>query len=486
MQKYATPAGIKRLEDQIESFADTALKDVMQIVEKRLVALVNQSGPALENAIHVAAHNAGERLGMMIGSALAQPLGQQLAGPMKQVVGDLLANNKTGEMLGEKLGLSIGDSLGNLTSAALGDTAGDLFENLVDKALQKGGEALSGAVAKLPQSSAQVDIEAVTRAYKLAKLSSRSAQVDIEVERLFSPALLQARPPVLLQVRGGSGEEGVPEVLSGAWEGIVNTLRSLSNLLPRAVTTLKQARLEVTDLSSNLNGIFETFTDRGPALFNKLAAAWRSIWLIYFACLMPLCGFMLYYGFWASGYFGGPTPLSEAEEAEIEAEAPRNFRERCSLCYSSSMMCWRKTHDTTCCFWSAILFLQIIVLITFVISILLCIVAGVKAFVLSGCSQVYILSDEEVCTDSLTNLKTFLSTFQVGEALTETTIARACDSHSLMTCKLISQKMATSTLLTTLFSFLAAIFSLQMLFDSAVLHEQARFRRLVKTMKLEE
>jgi len=83
---------------------------------------------------------------------------------------------------------------------------------------------------------------------------------------------------------------------------------------------------------------------------------------------------------------------------------------------------------------------------------------------------VYPLNDQLVCASSLTTLRNFLTTFwpQVGADMTG-----ACDTHKLMTCQLIGQELATSALLTILGSVGAAVFSLQLILDFAVLHERA-------------
>jgi len=122
--------------------------------------------------------------------------------------------------------------------------------------------------------------------------------------------------------------------------------------------------------------------------------------------------------------------------------------------------------------------MQIICLLLFVIAIVLCILSGVKAFMLAGCAKVYLLNDRSICQGLVENLKGFLATFVVSD-LTEV-VGSACDENKLLTCNLITQKMKQSTLLTVIFSFVAFMFSTQMIIDSAILHEQAVYRRLAK------
>merc|ERR1712071_437439 len=136
--------------------------------------------------------------------------------------------------------------------------------------------------------------------------------------------------------------------------------------------------------------------------------------------------------------------------------------------------CFTSCHDSDLCFWSCILLMQVLILIIFIISVVLCIFAGVKAFILSGCAQIYMLGDSTICLETLQTLREWLSSFSVvpGEGLNS-----ACSDNNLLTCQLISERMAQSTVLTTVFSFLAVILNMQLLIESACLHERAKWMR---------
>ena len=143
------------------------------------------------------------------------------------------------------------------------------------------------------------------------------------------------------------------------------------------------------------------------------------------------------------------------------------------------MFCVRagaRCHDTQLCFWSAIIFLQVVVLVIFLVSVMLCTLVGVKAFMLAGCQQVYMLGDQAVCTSTMETLRDFLGTFFVSEAVEP--LDDVCPANKLMTCQLIRDRMRSPVILTTAFSLLGAVLSLQMLIESAVLHQQARYRRM--------
>merc|ERR1719215_229039 len=119
---------------------------------------------------------------------------------------------------------------------------------------------------------------------------------------------------------------------------------------------------------------------------------------------------MLYYAFWAGGYFGGPQPLPKDED---EAERPQTWLEKCGTCWSCCCACCMRCHDTQLCFWSCVILMQVIVLLMFIISIVLCILAGVKAFITAGCAQIYLLSDQATCTSTMRSVQSFISTFFV-------------------------------------------------------------------------
>jgi len=260
---------------------------------------------------------------------------------------------------------------------------------------------------------------------------------------------------------------------------LVITLRALTNLVPTATNTLKLARTQVSKAAENMDSVFTMFEARGPEIFNNIASYWRLIWSLYFFFLLPMSIMMCYYGFWASGYCGGPQPFDESE-----TPPPTTMGERLRVCCSGCCTCMQRFHDKDLCFWSAVLLMQVVVLLIFIISILLCILAAVKAFITSGCAQVYLLGDIKVCAATLESVKGWLETFHV-EAIGEA-IEPVCTQQALLTCQLISSKMKTSAILTTVFSFLGTLFSLQMLIESAILHEMAKFRRIVAMRKKDE
>jgi len=271
-----------------------------------------------------------------------------------------------------------------------------------------------------------------------------------------------------------------PEQLTDVWEKTSTMLRQLEVMLPTAIDLLKFARKEVSAVSATLESLFGSLAENGKGTFDQAAVLYKMIWVFYYYIVMPMTLAILYYGFWASGYFGGPQATKDVEEYE----PPQSFMERCRCCCHACCNCCRKCHDMQLCFWSFILLFQVIVLLLFVISVVFIILAGVKIFVGSSCAQIYLLGDTHVCTETLNMLATFLATFQIGQG--EVPLSMACEHHNLKTCTIIEGKLLMSIILTVVGSFLASIFSFQLIFDTAMLHERARWRRMVAEMDLEQ
>eukprot|EP00931_Biecheleriopsis_adriatica_P044479 TRINITY_DN2543_c0_g1_i7.p1 TRINITY_DN2543_c0_g1~~TRINITY_DN2543_c0_g1_i7.p1 ORF type:complete len:1067 (-),score=230.40 TRINITY_DN2543_c0_g1_i7:63-3263(-) len=473
LEKYSTPKGIERLENQVQDFATSAIEDVKSSIEERLVGLIKKAAPALEDALHKAAHKAGEQLGEMIGDLITNTVTGALEAPVENILGGVTGGADVSaitDVLGEKLG----EQISNLTAGTVGDAIGDTLEGFLDQGLEAAAKGLKSVTADIKKPSL-LEVNS-----KIATDLSLDAAMNHHLDLLFSKERLNPHQHRRMLLAQTMSEEGVGVSISGVWTSMLNLLKSFNNLLPRATTTLKDAREEVTKLSAQLDNIFIIFEAKGPAIFDTVASVWRTIWLAYFLFLLPFSCFLLYYAFWANGWFGGPKPIPEDE-----LPAPTNFQERCAMLCRSCCVCCQQFHDTTLCLWSVMILMQVLVLVTFIIAVALCIVAGVKAFLLAGCAQIYVLEDKSVCTTTLQLLKSFLNVLMIDgkKLLTTEDISSACSEYSLLTCELITAKMTQSTTVCTIFSFLASVFSLQMLFDSATLHEQAIFRRMAASDK---
>mmetsp|Transcript_55318 Transcript_55318/g.118956 ORF Transcript_55318/g.118956 Transcript_55318/m.118956 type:complete len:1010 (+) Transcript_55318:71-3100(+) len=437
MMKWATPAGIQKLEDMVHKFATDALEDVKNAVLHVIEGLVNTSMPMIADAVMEGTEKVGEQIGETIGQLVGNTLSDALSEPLGDIMGDILNNTELGKQWGDQLGPMVTDIVVEKAGEPLGDLVTDVLDSAIEKALGAATTAVASATGQTTPSLLEAD-----------ESYYDSTMVGFEV------------PP--------------------AWDNVVSTLTSLDNLLPAAAETLKFARKEVSKAASNMDSIFDVFSVKGPQIFDLVAKLWKILWVLYFFFITPLTCMILFYGLWSGGFFGGPQPII----TDDDAEPPKTCMERLRCCCSACCVCCSRYHDTQFCFWSAIILAQVLVLVVFIISIVLSIVAGIKVFITAGCSQVYVLADPQVCTSAMGTLREFLGTFFVKDAVEE--LSGVCPSNNLLTCALISKNMKQSVILTTVFSFLAAIFSLQMLIESAVLHEQARYRRMYNTKALED
>eukprot|EP00405_Crypthecodinium_cohnii_P037273 CAMPEP_0206535660 /NCGR_PEP_ID=MMETSP0325_2-20121206/6274_1 /ASSEMBLY_ACC=CAM_ASM_000347 /TAXON_ID=2866 /ORGANISM="Crypthecodinium cohnii, Strain Seligo" /LENGTH=1075 /DNA_ID=CAMNT_0054032699 /DNA_START=250 /DNA_END=3475 /DNA_ORIENTATION=+ len=508
MMQYASPSGIEKLEADITEFIESGLDDVSSLIETRLSTALNNSAPLLERSIHQAAHHAGEEMGERLGQLLGTPIGVALAPTLNSLISDFSNGSSAAEgLLGEALGEEVSSALANLTAKALAKQGGDLFEELVDGALTSSSEEVSRVLKEVtaqfavptPTSLLQTSSSGLVPPTRISLIGASSMGADaakrrphrglahlhpagigkqeLDDCRAEADAAGDDADKVLAlfaaksRTKFAAKERGIQEAVSGVWNNLVKTLQMLVRTIPSAINTLKSARREVLNLQSNLNSTFTVFEKKGPEIFNTISYYYSLIWTIYFLCLLPLNGLVFYYAFWASGYFGGPQPI-------VEEEIPsRTWREKCSMCCTNISSWVQRHHDTTGCFWAVITILQIIVLIIFIASVVLCIISGLKALILAGCDQVYVLSDETICSETLGSIRDWLQVF-----LTEKlgTSGPACVEDNLLTCRLIQEHMVTSTVLSTIFSVFATIFALQLIIEFAILHEQARWRRAAK------
>lgn len=316
---------------------------------------------------------------------------------------------------------------------------------------------------------------------KLSSFSGFSAAATPE-QAEYHLAVLQEEATKRMLSQGGSdapGEVSANELiqqlnLGPIWSTLQYTLSILSSALPQVVADLKFARKEVSSVSSTLNSIFTTFSAKGPPIFDLVAKLYKMVWTAYFVLFFLLTLGVLFYGLWASGFLGGPQAAANVSGEEWY-ERPSGFRDRCAICCHCCDGCLRGCADSHLCFWGFIILFQIIVLILFVVSIVLCLLAGIKAFIVAGCAEVYLLGDPKICTGTLATVKGFLLTFLQTTGIP---LANTCDEKTLLTCQLIGEKLKTSSMFTVLGSLIAAVFSFQMIVESAILHERARWRRI--------
>eukprot|EP00931_Biecheleriopsis_adriatica_P095884 TRINITY_DN6952_c0_g1_i4.p1 TRINITY_DN6952_c0_g1~~TRINITY_DN6952_c0_g1_i4.p1 ORF type:complete len:886 (+),score=206.35 TRINITY_DN6952_c0_g1_i4:127-2784(+) len=266
----------------------------------------------------------------------------------------------------------------------------------------------------------------------------------------------------------------MPVELQGGLTFLTSTLEGLKMCLPTVITNLGTAKEEVQSISALIDSIMSILGQKAPPLFDEISSLYKTIWVLYFAFFATFTATMLFYAFWANGFFGGPSPSAEEESYE----PPQTFMERMRTCCNSCLACCSGCLSGHLCFWSFLLLSQVLVLVLFVISLVVCLLTGVQAFVGAGCSMIYLIGDESVCTTSLGIFQSFLKTFEFGIPM-----GAVCNQQQLLTCGIIRDEVYSSAIYVMIGALLASVFSFQMLLDSAVKHERARCTRILEKEK---
>lgn len=262
-------------------------------------------------------------------------------------------------------------------------------------------------------------------------------------------------------------------LLTLAWADAVALADNLQALLPTVDNLLTQARPLISSLGEGLIRILSTLETKTSSTFHMTSDLYQTVWILYFCIFAVLTINLLFYAMWTSGYFWGP---QSDDLNDDRYEAPVGIFARCRTCLSGCCACLRTCHDAHLCFWSCSIFLEIIVLIMFIISIVLCVVSGVRLLSATNCHAIYMLNDESICSDQLSLLRQFTKTIHI-EGLDF--IENACSERSLLFCEAVYKRMHMSFIFTMCGSILAALFTFQMIIESGVLHERARWRRLL-------
>jgi hypothetical protein len=295
------------------------------------------------------------------------------------------------------------------------------------------------------------------------------AMDDVEkvVDRIIKEALAEENATSSLLQESAT----VPD-LKGVFSTIQSLLKTFKTVLPTVVDDLKFAKKEVSAVSSTLKSIFSMLKDNGSPIFEQVASLYSMVWTAYYATFLTITFLLLIYSLWATGFISPPT----AEEVIIN-RGERGCWTGCKRYCNNCMQCIRDFQDMHLCMWSCIIISELVILVMFLVSIVFCILAGVKAFISVGCAQIYLLGDDSTCQSILGKLRDFMETFWMDQA---SDLDNACDAHTLTACKVVKDQMMKSAMYTIVGSFIAAIFSLQMIFDFAHKHEQVYFLNKLK------
>jgi hypothetical protein len=516
MERYSTPAGIDQLELKVHDFAQKAGTDILKIIKKKFGALVNKSAISIDTALDQALDNVGNELGHTVATAVATPLGHALAPALQSIVKNMMNDNSTGAgkrsaVVAKELAKILGTEISEMSSDALGHEIAKLMHDMLNTAMSKAGQLLNSTIDTTPGFNSLEEhlADPVPLDHVVAALNGHAAQhlalgksgrletdaSHAKLEKQVSSALHDTQEMLVvaaehrlshLDLRASVNRKAVDDefafeegdlddsdILSEVWNDVATMLTSLTNVLPQATKLLKFARLEVSKLATNLDMIFNPFESAGPRVFSEFSALYRTVWTIYFCMLLPLNLALIFWAFWAGGYFGGPGDGTyEVRDEVVAAEHGggrfENFHRTCCLC-------WRECHGGAMSFWSCLIIMQLVVGLLFIVALLFLVLGALKAFVSAGCQQMYILSDELICGQTLQLLRSFLSTFKADWLVAD--LPSTCINEELLVCKRIGQELKTSALLTCVFGFLAAVLSFLQLVESSALHSRAVWRR---------
>jgi hypothetical protein len=291
------------------------------------------------------------------------------------------------------------------------------------------------------------------------------------VDNIISETLSKADSSNVFLLQHGTQIEQTQD-LSGTFTTIQQLLGAMKSILPTVVDDLKFAKTEVSSVSETLKSIFSMLKVKGSPIFDQVSSLYKMVWTAYYSVFLCLSLLLLFYAFWANGFIAAPS----GEDASIVKMEPGCIP-RLKRCCSTCVQCLRDCQDTHLCLWSCVIISELVILVMFLVAIVFCILGGIKALVAAGCAQIYMLGDDTTCTSILSGLRNWMETFWTDQP---SAIDEACDAQTLTACQVISANMMKSAMYTIVGSFVAAIFSLQLIFDTAHNHEKAYYINKLK------
>jgi hypothetical protein len=494
LKKYATPAAIEHMDDMAADFASHALEDVFEIVEVAIISALNGSSSEASTSdmnssepvddISDADVSDEDTSGAIVDlPAEEEPSFAAVVSSLSPSFASLRPRRydmRHAKRMWRRLAKQKAFLKQRHADKLLLLEANSSVNNSRSPSRERASPKVSAARrTKMRGKNAQ------HKKTKAATLAPRSVRIEYKAshERHWPKVLANTSTKgVMLSSTRISRRREHADGPSPVWEQVTTLLRDLEKVLPTCLDLLTYSRKEVSAVAAQLDSVFTTLRDSGVGIFFDIALYYRTIWMAYYSFVMPLTIALLMYGFWASGWFGGPQPLRGVDQKDYEP--PRGFLDRLRCCCAACCRCCSDNHDKTSCFWSFILLFQVIVLLLFLVSVVFVIMAGIEIFTGTSCAQIYLLGDNKVCTETLNQLETFLSTFKVGDG--EVPLSMACEHHTLRTCDLVKNKMLQAALMTVGGSFIAVLFHFELIFDVALIYERARWRRVINEMEFDD
>jgi hypothetical protein len=452
MMKYSTPEGIDNLENTLIDYAEAQLKAMLFVTKKRVNVLV-QRNAAAATATHQRTMHGKMDVVEKVKKVLESPLVHLAPSVAKEL---------------EK---SLDAKADHLTSGQLGVEVTKLLESVAETAQSSVSTSLDDTVAT---SFLHIETSKNIKAMHARGVGSVDKNLVVELGKDVQTALARAQSPTM---EDKSRDHGIPEEieenLAELVQDCVALLHALTHALPQASKALIFAKKEVSMLSKTLENIFKVFQKKGPEIFDAIDLAYARVWKMWFFTMILLPLIMLFYAFWAGGFFGGPGTFVDPDRVRRKNVLAKvcGGMEDCCRCICGCHE-FQGYGGAELCFWSVCLFLQHVVLFLFIMALIITLIAAIQFFLASGCAQIYLLGDESICGHVLSNLKMFLDTIFDGV----TDMNHHCAKEQLLTCELIGHKMKAAAEYTVIGSFMAAFFTFQLIIESGQLHSRALTR----------
>jgi len=380
--------------------------------------------------------------------------------------------------LGQGLAPSVARELGKALNEEVTDLSGSQLKKEIAKLFEEVAHASHSSVLASIDEVDKANFVHIDSAKHFKALQSTGVSVDrnlmADLEKDVESALKHAQSPrkgELIQTGSGIGEDDEGIDIGALVEDCISLLHALTHALPQASKALIFAKKEVSMLAKTLNSIFKVFEKEGPVILDEVDKMYAHIWKMYFFLMITLPLTMLFYAFWAGGFCGGPG--TKVDEKKLRR---KNAIQKCQGCIADCCRvccgCHENDWSGEMCFWSVCILLQFVVLFLFIMAILITLIAAIEFFLASGCAQIYLLGDQSICGGVLSALKSFLDTIFAGLS----DFPGHCQSKQLLTCQLIGKKMADAAEYTVIGSFMAAVFTFQLLIESGQIHTRAMSR----------
>jgi hypothetical protein len=269
--------------------------------------------------------------------------------------------------------------------------------------------------------------------------------------------------------------------LGGAWSKLKRILDGLKPVLPVAIDGLRTTRRGVDVVATVLDNTFTMLAEQHDPFYIYADFVYDMAHYYHLVTVL-LTTAMLLMNLWAAGVVKWPTRYCFKPERDEDAYvAPQTFSERLAVCKTCCLSCLTKDPvHVPLVFWSLLILLDIIVLATFWVVIAYDAVLGFSFFVHVGCKQIYPIEDIKVCHDVMSWYGQFMGLIAPQAFYQEENV---CAESTLVTCRIFKDQVESQMFYIVVCGFFASFFSYQLLVDSAMLHEQARWNMALSKLE---